>query len=269
MNCVRIFFDLLVFSLFFTIVKAAELTGLPFPYYLSFKYKVKAKKIPFVPENTYTLLNTGDWAMIGPLLPCQCLIFIYEGKIFLAHLTFNSSYTDLCNKIKQQIPSSYNPTQIKVMLFTNKSWLYSTRCEQSNGLVTSWEEIYDGESQQDVLEKIKNHIIKSFLLKANQVNIKTNTWNGYNYSAIYPLACLYLVIRNTSRGLLINNICPTNVIKYFNSKYNNNTIINDQIYQERQYIKRCLEYPNNILPDNKNPLLKVNKSTYFSFALDE
>lgn len=250
---------------FCLVADAAELKDLPFPYYLSFKYQVKQKKIPFVPENTYAILEKGEWAMIGPLLPCQCFIFICEKKTFLAHLTFNSSYTDLCNKIKQQIPPDYDRAKIKAILFTNESWLYDTICEQSSGLVTSWKDLYNGKIQQEVLENIKNHIITSFALNLNQVKIKTSYWGEYGVNALYPLACLYLVIRNTPRGLLINNICPMNVIRYFNQNYSN-IMISDEIYNERQYIKKCLEYPDYDY-EGKTPLLKVDKSTYFSFDL--
>ncbi|RTL06813.1 hypothetical protein EKK58_03815 [Candidatus Dependentiae bacterium] len=225
------------------------------------------KKIPFVPENAFTVVEQGKWVMVGPMLPCQCVIFIYGDKIIVGHLSFNASYMDFCKKIQQKIPATYDSSKIKVFLFTNESLLYDTICEQSNGLVTSWKDLYHGKSQKEVLEAIRDQIITFFSLNIAQVNIKINKWDGYNLNKdIYPLASLYVIVRNTPLGPLINNICPVNVIKYLNPNYNN-TEINDYLFEERQYIKSSLEYPVTCLSDGKKPLLQLDKHTFFTFNL--
>lgn len=295
------FLIFLVLSLNTTVFYASDLQGLPFPYHLSLQYSCKT--IRYLPEETFTVLHPGQQVLVGPLLPCQLVLFYFNNIVIVGHLDYNVSFLYLLNRVKRIMKKNYdsrieeqkgdeenqplsfdsstiNQVQLfcqlkKVVVFTNKSASYYHQFySEKQKKWTSWWELYNYRSQEKVVEEIVEAIKSYFLINNTIIKASIGLWQ-LDQNAKYPLASLYLVVRNSARYnfCFINTICPVSVMRYYNtlgSKNNGEHKCNindrvDDIMMQRSNIRSNLDYPKDLYRDGKQIPLEVGQETFFSF----
>lgn len=288
------FLIFLVLSLKATVFYASDLQGLPFPYHLSLQYS--CKRIRFLPERTFTVLHQGQQLMVGPLLPCQLILFDTGNIVIVAHVDYDTSLLYLFKKVKNimknydskikkqkgtegdQTESSGIPTIDqshwfkKIIVFTNESpGYYQQFYSEGRKRWTSWFELYNYRSQVKVVEDIVQGIKSYFLI--NDTVIKASIGScQFDKDAKYPLASLYLVVRNSPYNFcFINTLCPVRVFFEYHKLNTENNQKNrfdeaiNHIMRQRKNINSNLNYPKDRYEDGKQILLEVGRETFFSF----
>lgn len=151
--------------------KGLEKVILPYPYYHMTK---QDKESLFLMEGNYTILETNQCALIGPLRPCQ--LFFLEipttpSQTLVAHIAAASQFLALLTQIKQEY-AYCNLAQATGTLFTTYYRNYDNNTlELVDDSPISFKELYNNKSQLEELNSNKQLICNTFNIP--NANIKT------------------------------------------------------------------------------------------------
>lgn len=180
---------------------------LPYPYHSMTK---EEKSSILIQEGNYTILEEDSSVLVGPLRPCQLIVFIFKnGPTMVAHATYNSNFTELLNNIKKQY-SHYNFSEIIAELFTVDYDDYTSSIHTVDRKSYSFKDFYEGRSQEEELNFKKKIIKESFNIQNDtQIQLKKFIPDRTCYTALkFFFAPMYVFIKRSSGKTICYNTCP-------------------------------------------------------------